>query len=305
MQRKRVFRLEKDFESFLKGMKETCERWEARIGAYCLMPNHYHLLIQTPLANLPRIMRHIDGAYTQRFNRRHNRDGPLFRGRYKAILIDAEAYLAEVLKYIHQNPRRSELEKRLGQYPWSSHKGYLSKAHKWSWLSTEAVFKVIAGERVDVRKAYLDMMKEGLTPNAERFYSLKNIKSILGGSGFVQWVKDEFSDILHHEEIPESYLRNVSLEDVMKAVREYYDIEEETLCTPRRGIPNEARAMSVYLARKHTGETLRHIASRFGMKRHSSAGSTASRFAEKMSRSRALKLRVREVEKTWLRQAST
>lgn len=77
--------------------------------AYCLMPNHYHLCLRTPAGNLGRIIRHLNGVYTQRFNRAHRRDGPLFRGRYKALLMEAEAYLAAVIRYIHLNLDRGQI----------------------------------------------------------------------------------------------------------------------------------------------------------------------------------------------------
>ena len=92
------------FESFLRTLKEASEQFDAVIHGYCLMTNHYHLLIETPKANLSRIMRHINGVYTQRYNRMRNVDGPLFRGRYKAILVDKDAYLLQLSRYIHRNP---------------------------------------------------------------------------------------------------------------------------------------------------------------------------------------------------------
>ena len=79
-----------DFKAFIDLLQESCRMWQVRIAAYCLVNNHYHLLIQTPQANLSRCMRHINGIYTQRYNRRHRSDGPLFRGRYKAIVVDAD-----------------------------------------------------------------------------------------------------------------------------------------------------------------------------------------------------------------------
>jgi len=92
------------YEAFLQTLEESHDRFDARFHAYCLMGNHYHLLVETPLANLGRIMRHINGVYTQRHNRLKKTDGPLFRGRYKSILVDEDAYLLQVSCYIHRNP---------------------------------------------------------------------------------------------------------------------------------------------------------------------------------------------------------
>ena len=118
-----VFIERSDYLSFLDVLKETRELWQLRIAAYCLMPNHYHLLVQTPRGNISRCMRHIDGVYTQRFNRRHATDGPLFRGRYKALLVDADS-LSPSARALHppqpgprrpcRRPERVPVEQPLG-----------------------------------------------------------------------------------------------------------------------------------------------------------------------------------------------
>lgn len=101
------------------------------------MSNHYHLLIHTPDANLSRSMRHLNGVYTQRYNRKHRYDGQLFRGRYKCILVEPDSYALELVRYIHRNPLESGVVDNLQKYQWSSHKPYLSNAKKWNWLYKE------------------------------------------------------------------------------------------------------------------------------------------------------------------------
>ena len=96
--REEIYTDKHDYMGFIELLQEATEMFNVCISAYCLMPNHYHLLIQTPDANLSRCMRHINGVYTQRFNRRHGHDGPLFRGRYKSILIDQDSYLLELIR---------------------------------------------------------------------------------------------------------------------------------------------------------------------------------------------------------------
>ena len=140
-----------DYIGFINLLQNTSEQWNLRVAAYCLMPNHYHLLVQTPDANISRCMRHIDGVYTQRFNRRHQCDGPLFRGRYKSILVEADNYLLILVRYIHRNPLKAGLTDDLGRYNWSSHMGYLSTAEKWNWLHKNFILSMlskIGGERV-------------------------------------------------------------------------------------------------------------------------------------------------------------
>jgi putative transposase len=105
----KIFLDKNDYQAFIQVLIESTEMWNLRISAYCLMPNHYHLLVQTPDANIARCMRHINGVYTQRFNSRHRSEGQLFKGRYKSILVSADAYLLQLLRYIHRNPVKSGL----------------------------------------------------------------------------------------------------------------------------------------------------------------------------------------------------
>src|SRR5688572_13417680 len=122
---------EADYRAFLETLGEANGQWGIEVFAYCLMGNHYHLCLRTQMGNLSRIMRHVDGIYTQRFNRRHRRDGTLFRGRYKGILIDADEYLAAVVRYIHLNAVAAGLVKMPEEYRWASHQYYLkAKAHR-------------------------------------------------------------------------------------------------------------------------------------------------------------------------------
>lgn len=136
------------YEAFLQSLAEAWERFQAVIHAYCLMGNHYHLLIETPEANLSRIMRHIDGVFTQRHNRLIRTDGPQFRGRYKAILVDADAYLLSLSRYIHRNPIdvRRPLVRALAAYRWSSYPAYINQAPCPAWLCRDLTYATL-GQR--------------------------------------------------------------------------------------------------------------------------------------------------------------
>ncbi|MBF0106481.1 MAG: transposase [Deltaproteobacteria bacterium] len=102
--RQAIFKSDHDYGYFLGLLKDSVRQWQIMIHAFSLMPNHYHLLVETPLANISRAMRHINGLYTQYYNRQNKKNGSLFKGRYKAILVDEDAYLVELLRYIHLNP---------------------------------------------------------------------------------------------------------------------------------------------------------------------------------------------------------
>lgn len=116
----------------LLGIEITQQGW--RCFAYCLMDNHYHLLIETPEANLVAGMRHFNGVYTQRFNRRHSRAGHLFQGRYKSIVVDKESYGLELCRYLVLNPVRARMVKQPENWQWSSYCATAGKAPAPSWL---------------------------------------------------------------------------------------------------------------------------------------------------------------------------
>jgi REP element-mobilizing transposase RayT len=125
--REEIFRNAEDFGIFLATWEEVCARTGFKVHAYVLMPNHYHLLLETPEPNLVAGMKWFQGAYTQRFNRRHRISGHLFQGRYKALPVDPEdpVYFRRLSEYIHLNPARARLLNKAGpdliQYPWSSY----------------------------------------------------------------------------------------------------------------------------------------------------------------------------------------
>ena len=158
-------------EIFLELLKDATELFGIEIHAYCLMSNHYHLLIKTPRGNLSRAMRHINGVYTQRFNRLENKEGPLFRGRYKAILVDHESYLLQVSRYIHLNPVNAKLANLPDQYKWSSYIYYINKKEKPDWLHIDLPLTTIE---------YKKFVEEEIDHEIKSFYERKNHGMILG-----------------------------------------------------------------------------------------------------------------------------
>jgi len=121
-ERRPIFRSELDRSTFLKFLAETTSRFCWRVAAWVLMTNHFHLAIQTPEANLSRGMHWLNGRYAAWFNRRHQRCGHLFEGRFKALIVEKENYFAEVLRYVVLNPVRAGMIKRSEDYRWSSYR---------------------------------------------------------------------------------------------------------------------------------------------------------------------------------------
>ena len=134
--REDIYRADGDRRLFLDVLAEVWERCNWTVHAYCLMTNHYHLLVETPDANLAKGMRQLNGVYTQRFNRTYERVGHVFQGRYKAILVQKETYLLELARYVVLNPVRARMVRRAGDWPWSSYRAMVGEAAAPEWLQT-------------------------------------------------------------------------------------------------------------------------------------------------------------------------
>lgn len=273
----KIFFTDTDRETFLNVLQEAFELWNMRISAYCLMSNHYHLLVQTPDGNLSRCMRHVNGVYTQRFNRHNTKEGQLFRGRYKAVLVDEDSYLLEVLRYIHRNPLKAGIVKSLDNYPWSSHKGYLSHAKKWSWLQKDALITQLTQVKSRQKAAYLDFVSMDDSQEIEKFYSLKNMPSILGNTSFKNYIQGKFFELVNRQEVPESKVLALDAEKVITSVCDHYRISRGQLLVSKRGTENLPRDIAIYLVRRFCCKTLPSVGKEFGITNYSTVSSVVQR----------------------------
>jgi putative transposase len=137
--REPIYRDDQDRAAHLEVLAQALQRFDAQVLAYCLMGNHYHLVLHTRAANLSRLMRHLNGVYTQRFNRRHGLVGHLFQGRFKAILVDRDAYLLTLCRYVERNPVASGLVSKAADWSWSSGRAHLGLVPTPSWLDTDGL----------------------------------------------------------------------------------------------------------------------------------------------------------------------
>jgi REP element-mobilizing transposase RayT len=285
-----------DYSVFIDLLQEAGAIWKIKIAAYCLMSNHYHLLVQTPQANLDRCMRHINGIYTQRFNRRYKMDGQLFRGRYKAILVDADNYLLELVRYIHRNPVRAGIVRQPEEYLWSSHRGYLAKSDNWKWLQKEFVLGMFDENKAGQKEAFLNFIGQGDSKDIQKFYEKKNLPSFLGSEGFIEKIKAKYFGIKKHKEVPQSKHLEPTIEDIRRIVSSGYKVQKESLSKMRRGFYNEARDVAVYLSRLNTGKKLNEIGAAFNIANYSTVSSIIANIRNRSNADKELTKRLREID---------
>lgn len=160
--REAIYWDDSDRELFLKFLVQVIDRYRFLCYGYCLMDNHYHLLIETHDPNLSGGMRHLNGLYTQRFNRQHHRVGHLFQGRFKAILVEKESYLLELCRYMVLNPVRAGLVQDPAQWAWSSYRALIGEVEVPRWLSADWVWRQFDTHRKSAQKKYTAFVLAGL-----------------------------------------------------------------------------------------------------------------------------------------------
>jgi len=290
-----AFPVKEDKLAFIYLLMDTAEMFNLNVAAWCLMETHYHLLVQTPEANLARCMRHINGVYTQKHNVRHGCDGTLFRGRYKSILVDADNYLLELVRYIHRNPLRAGLVEKLSQYNWSSHKAYLSGSEKWNWVHKDFILGMLAKSRNTQLKKYRRFVSKKDSPELCSFFEKINLPSIIGDKSFVDWVKDTVFSGKIDRNIPQTRTLAPSINEIKNVVCEYYQIDEQEIDQLRRGMENIPRDVAIYLMRSVSGETLLCIGEVMGIKNYSSVSSAFHRIKNKLSKDKQLEKDIRQM----------
>ncbi len=260
-----IFNKPGDYQIFLDLLKQSRELWNIKVAAYCLMTNHYHLLIQTPDANISRAMRHINGIYTQRFNRKHGFDGPVFRGRFKSVLVSDDSHLLELIRYIHKNPVKASIVKEMAEYKWSSYKGYLSYSKTWNWIEKDFIFSMLTPKKKGRLKPFVEFMEQDNSDQVKRFFSLKNLPSIFGPKNYITRIKEEFYSKKKSKEIPESKQLAPTPAIVLDVVCRYYQVTHKDLCVTRRGWFNRPRNIAIYLIRMLCSSKLTQISELFEM----------------------------------------
>jgi REP element-mobilizing transposase RayT len=149
-----IFSEKRDYSTFLDILAETSELWGVGVAAYCLVPDRYHLLVQTEMDRLPSCINYIKGRYTRLFNQVHHASGPLFQRRFRSVSVQEGSHLLDLMRFIHRIPLQEGLANETDLYTWSSHKGYVSEAGMWNWLHKDLLLSMLAQDKGQQRTIY-------------------------------------------------------------------------------------------------------------------------------------------------------
>lgn len=196
-----IFADSTDRQTFLLLLENVVNRFNWICHAYCLMDNHYHLLIETPDGNASMGMRHLNGVYTQSFNRRHKRVGHVFQGRFKAIIVEKENHLLELCRYVVLNPVRAGMVSAPQKWHWSSYRATGGNAKKESYLATDWILGQFGKTKSEARNKYRQFVKDGMAAKEAPWEKLKG-QVILGSELFVERVRDFLGGKEQLTEIP-------------------------------------------------------------------------------------------------------
>ncbi len=282
LENQRIFPSPKFYEAFIAGLEETCFRLNVQVHAYCLLKDQYHLLIKTPEANLSRFMRQVDGLYTQHYQRLKKSEGSLFKGRYKAVLVQPEKYLLPLSRYIHLGVKKAELD----TWAWSSYPAYMNKAKAPAWLSRDGVYEQIGGTGAKRLAALSSYTQQGVDEELAHFYGKKNLSSIMGDEKFRKAAKTKRNA---------SKVRGVSrgahakwrpsCKQIITEVATHFKVSEDSIYTAARGpgSKNVPRWVAMYLCQELSAVTLQAIAKLFKLKRYGTVSTTVGKLKKEFA----------------------
>ena len=287
-EQKDVFKSQRDREKFLEYLASATVRYGAVIHAYCLMSNHYHLLLETPAGNLSQIMRHINGAYTTYFNIKRKRSGHLFQGRFKAILIEADEYATELSRYIHLNPVGAGMTARPEDYRWSSYRSYIGQNPAPEWLNISMILGYFGKDAVVAGKGYRSFVEDKIgsaynSPLQKTFAS-----SVLGSAEFIEKITNTYlTDKTVNREVPalRQFVALPSAKEILSSVSVVMGENRK-----------QARQIGMHLCHKYSGENLQELSEMFNV--GISAITEASRLiTKKMAKDKTLQNAIKRIKR--------
>jgi putative transposase len=288
-ERKAIFKAIENYDKFIGYLESGTERYGAQIHCFCLMPNHYHLLLETPLGNLHAILHYLNTSYTNYFNAKTRRAGHLLQGRYHAILVEKDSYALELSRYIHLNPVRAGLVGDPSRYAWSSYSVYIGIVKGWEWLEKGFILNQISSEERKAQRGYEKYVKEGLRQRMEHPLEKVVGSTILGSERFIEWVRGRWVGKEGiNRDIP-ALRRLVQWPDLSTILKEAEKIFGNGTA--------ESRRVALYLSHRLSGASLREIGKFFGGIGPSAVTQNTRRFGDRLAENRGLSKRVDRLKK--------
>jgi REP element-mobilizing transposase RayT len=264
-ERREVFRDDEDRREFLRLVGRTVDLFGWNLHAWVLMGNHYHLLVGTPEATLSRGMRQLNGDYAQHFNRRHGRDGHVFQGRFKAILVQREAHLLEIARYVVRNPVRAGLVKAPGDWEWSSYRATAGLEPCPEWLDAAFLQDVFGSRRATATARYREFVAEGDRATYEPWKQVVG-QIYLGSESFAEESRAQRSAPERNREVPRSQREPVAppVDEVVRLFEQAFSLTLEDLRQRPRLLTRERSVLAGAL-RRHARATLPAIGEALGV----------------------------------------
>jgi len=256
-----IYRDDADRKLFMDLLGREIDQQGWLCYAFCLMDNHYHLLIETPEANLSKGMRRLNQVYTQAFNRRHRRVGHVLQGRYKSIVVDKDSYFLELSRYIVLNPVRARMVKTARDWPWSSYRATAGIITAPEWLQVQAVWKQFGRKQEVARKRYREFVRQGIT-QASPWEQVRG-QIYLGGDDFlVRMEKLAHKQSLANVPQQQTHPTRLDKDAVLTRVSQVYALQAEEILSRSHA---EAYHCAAWLLRRSANVSLKEVAELFGV----------------------------------------
>ncbi|MFH1505104.1 MAG: transposase [Candidatus Omnitrophota bacterium] len=287
--RKRIYISEYDYRQFLEYLLLAKDKFKFYLYAYCLMPNHYHLFIETTQPNLSRIMHYVNASYTTYYNVKRKKSGHLFQGRYKSIVVDKDSYFLELSRYMHLNPVRAKIVKMPEEYQWSSYRGYLKKKGD-EYIDKERINIYLNMKSTQYKQFVLDGIDKEHNPFRSVYAGF-----ILGTSKFN---KDKLKDLrlqVDSEDVSyrKAISRNINIEDITEVVAKEYGKSAEELYKAKKK-PLVEKKIAIYLSKRLTEFTNKEIGDKY-MISYSAVSKAAKSVEELMQKNKEIKNKIEKL----------
>lgn len=284
-QRQATFLRDADYQGYLERLAKYRQKHGVVVWAYCLMPNHVHLLVETTGPPLAKFMQGLQQSYTQYFNRTHGKVGHLFQGRYKAIVCERDRYLVALIRYIHLNPVRAKLVTHPEEYAYSGHRAYLL-GQATAVLDPTPGLAVFGGQR-----AYRHFVREGMSEGHQAGYYVVEDQRFLGTERFVTRLRAQEPEIA-----PRRPTHSVAR--AVKAVAAALHVDPATLTgVDRSWVVSRHRTLLAYVLVRRIGYRVGEVATQLG-RDVTTVSVLVSRFADRLQREPALQRTVERVART-------